>query len=487
MTDRPRVVRPVRNQVELVARDLDAFIASDHPVRAVWAFVQDLDLSVLLEQVRAVEHGPGRPAADPYVLFALWMYATVEGVGSARLLDRLTREHDAYRWLRGGVPLDYHTLSDFRVGHVEVLEAQLVAGVAALIEAGLVKLQEVAQDGIRVRASAGAGSYRTPKALRGALEEAEAQVEALRKELEDDPGKCTRRQAAARERAARERVERITAAQKRFPELEARKKRKGKVIDDDDDAPPPPAAAAGGEGASADSAAAEATAPSPEPESPVEGEDSSEAAPPEPEPAGVVARAARNDGTQVRASTTDPTADVMKMGDNGYRPAYNGQSCVDTGSGIVLAVTMSNVGSDGPHLLPMVEKIQKDYGRKPSSLLTDGGFVSRENVRALHALGIKYYGPPPKPPRGKGIQYGRYDRRPRDCDVVAEWRARMGTPEAAAIYRRRASTVEWVNAQYRNRGLQQYRVRGTNKVLAVFLWQALAANMTTAARLNTSS
>jgi transposase len=85
----------------------------------VW---RSLDLSELYDRVKSREGAAGRPAADPSVLVALWLYATVEGVGSARALERLAESDLAYRWLAGGVPVNYHGLADFRVGHVEVLD-----------------------------------------------------------------------------------------------------------------------------------------------------------------------------------------------------------------------------------------------------------------------------------------------------------------------------------------------------------------------------
>ncbi len=139
---------------------------------------------------------------------ALWLWATVEGVGSARQLARFCEQHLAYRWLCGGVSTNYHTLSDFRVAHAAVLDRLLARGVAALVEQGLVALDVLAQDGLRVRAAAGAGSFRRRERL-GKLEAAaKARVERLHAELEADPAAGDRRQWAAQQRAAREREER---------------------------------------------------------------------------------------------------------------------------------------------------------------------------------------------------------------------------------------------------------------------------------------
>lgn len=173
----PRVQNAVRNQVELRARDLDAALPGDHPARAVWAFVQSsMDLQGLYAQIRAVEGSVGRAPIDPAILMSLWLYATLDGVGSARELDWLCDSDDAYRWLCGGVGVNHHTLSDFRVEHPQWLDGQLTRSVAALLSQGLVSMNRVAHDGMRVRA--------------------QGQVQALKQELGDDPGACVRRVSA---------------------------------------------------------------------------------------------------------------------------------------------------------------------------------------------------------------------------------------------------------------------------------------------------
>jgi transposase len=209
--------------MEMQVVDLDSLLPEDHRARAVWAFVEGLDLSGLYAQIRAVEGGVGRSPIDPKILLALWLYATVEGVGSARALDKLCEEHVAYRWLRGGVSVNYHTLSDFRTAREEVLSDLLTQSVATLMSQGLVELNRVAQDGVRVRASAGAASFRREKTLKKCLDQAREQVQRLRQELEEDPAATSRRQQAARQRAAREREEQVREALRQMPEVQAKK------------------------------------------------------------------------------------------------------------------------------------------------------------------------------------------------------------------------------------------------------------------------
>ena len=220
----PRLREANRTQVCLRPVDLEGLLPEDHRARIVWAYVEGLDLTPLYQEIAAVDGEAGRPATDPKILLALWLYATLEGVGAARALDRLCTTHVAYQWLCGGVPMNYHTLADFRTAQGACLDRLLTQGVAALMAQGLVTLERVAQDGVRVRASAGAASFRRRKTLEACLAEAAAQIQTLRAELDGDPGATTTRQRAARERAARERQARVAQALAHLPTLEAKKK-----------------------------------------------------------------------------------------------------------------------------------------------------------------------------------------------------------------------------------------------------------------------
>ena len=204
---RPRLRTANREQIVFRAAPLDALLPQEHPARIVWAYVEGLDLTRLYDRIQAVERGPGRAPIDPKILMTLWLYATIEGIGSARHLDGLCRDYAPFQWIAGDVPTNYHTLADFRTAHVELLDDLLTKGVAARMAEGLVELNRVAQDGMRVRANAGAASFRRRPTLEEALTEAQQQVEALRQEVEEDPAATDRRQKAAHERAARERIE----------------------------------------------------------------------------------------------------------------------------------------------------------------------------------------------------------------------------------------------------------------------------------------
>jgi transposase len=402
----PRLVVPNRAQMELRTVDLESLLPQDHAARAVWEFVESLDLSPLYSQVQSVEGRAGRPAVDPRIYLALWLYATIEGVGSARALERLCAQHDAYRWILGGVSVNHHSLSDFRVQHGEFLDGVLTQGVAVLMEQKLVSLNRVSQDGIRVRASAGAASFRRQGSLERCLHEAQEQVEHLRQELEKDPEATNRRQAAARQRAAQDRQSRVKKALAQMGDVAAKK--------------------------------------------------------------------AAADKDKARVSTTDCEARVMKMGDGGFRPAYNGQFAVDTETQIVVGVEVSNSGSDQGQLVPMLEQLEERYEVIPAESLVDGGFVGLKDIEKASEKGSLVYAPVAKP---KDPARDPHVPLETDSAVIAQWRQRMGTPEAKEIYKQRASSVECVNALARNRGLQRLLVRGLAKVRAILLWFAIAHNL----------
>ena len=208
----PRLREPQRDQIELRAIDIDSLIGEDHTARVIWAYVADLDLSELEHRIKARGDKPGRAMTSPRLLVALWLFATSQGVGSARALERLCNSHDAYRWLCGGVSVNYHTLADFRMDGADLLDRLMSEHLAALAAAGLVDLDTLAQDGVKIRANAGTSSFRREATLERHLATAQAVVEELKREVEANPNASNRRIQAAKERAARERSTRVQAA-----------------------------------------------------------------------------------------------------------------------------------------------------------------------------------------------------------------------------------------------------------------------------------
>jgi len=411
-----RIKKPVRNQAEMIVRDLDSLIADDHPVRVIWGFLSKLDLAAFYGSIKTVLDRPGRPPSDPQVLLALWVYATVEGIGSSRRLAKLTEEHDAYRWLRGGVPVDYHLLADFRVIHQKEIDDLISQIIAVLLKAKLVELKQVSQDGIRVRASAGSSSFHREKSLQKCLEEAQEQVKRVAAEREHPDKVTSQGEQAARERAARERQERIEEALRQLPQVQAIKERQKKH-------------------------------------------------------AGKVKAAKVK---EARVSTTDPSARVMKMADGGFRPAYNIQYATDTESQVIIGVDVSNQGSDQGQALGIEEQVEKRTGKQPERYLIDGGFVDLNDIKTLEHKGIKVYAPP----KDNGEREISYKTGIVGSVEVTTWRERMKTEEAKTIYKERSATSECVNALMRARyGLEQFTVRGSFKVLGIALLMVLTHNL----------
>jgi transposase len=221
-----RVVEANRAQMRLVPLDLETMIGDEDPARAVWAFVERLDLGAFYERIGSKEGRAGRPAIDPQILLALWIYATVDGVGSARRISRLCEQHLAYQWICGGVNVNHHSLSDFRNESVDLLNGLLTQSVTTLLAQNLVELKRVAQDGMKVRAWAGAASFRTRGKLQKLEQIAREQVETLAREIDADPGAGSKREEAARKRAAEERAERLARAIEQMAEAERRKSSK---------------------------------------------------------------------------------------------------------------------------------------------------------------------------------------------------------------------------------------------------------------------
>jgi transposase len=234
--EEPRLRVANRRQVQLRSVDLESLLPPDHDARGMWELLGRLDLSGFYGGIRARGSAPGRPATDPRILLCLWLYATSQGVGSTRQVAGLCEEHDAYRWICGGVTVNHTMLAEFRVGHGEALDELMTQLLGVLLERGLVTLRQVAQDGTRVRASAGAASFRRIKTLKDCLKEARRQVKRVRTLADEDPTRS--RERAAQERVAQDRLDRIDRAVKRMPEAQrrTRKEKEARVSTTDPDA-----------------------------------------------------------------------------------------------------------------------------------------------------------------------------------------------------------------------------------------------------------
>ncbi len=410
-----RVNRPHRSQVEMQLLSLEQMLPNDHRARIVWAFVQSLDLEPLYENIEVNDTTAGRSATAPEILVALWLLATLDGIGSARELERRCESDIPYLWILGTVGTNHHTLGDFRVEHGEFLEQLLVDTVASLIDRGLVPLQTIAQDGMRVRASAGSSSFRRKPSLEQLQQQSQEHIDRLKKEAESEAARQqgNERRRAATERAARERKERIDEALRQHKTLsEQREKRK------------------------------------------------------------------KGDGEKTRVSTTDPEARKMKMANGGYDPAYNVQFATDADSRVIVGVDVTNAGTDGGELAPMHEKVSSDYGRTPKKVLVDSAYATKEGITTVESAGTEVVSTVPRSEQLRKHGKDPHARQQGDTDEYANFRSRMAEAEYKTLYKLRPSIAEFPNADCRNRNLRQFRVRGTVKVKAVALWQALAFNFT---------
>ena len=328
-----RVKRPDRRQSVFRPLVFDELIPSDHRARGIVNFVDGLDLAAFYEGIKSRGSEPGRPATDPAMLVSLWLFATSEGVGSARQLERLCERDDAYRWICGGVQVNQHSLSDFRIAHGAALDDLLTKVLGVLMHQGLVKLRRVSQDGVRVRANAGAASFRRQQALQECLTAANAQVEHTKKLLDKDDLTRTDKMKESAARAAREREKRVQKAMRELRAVEARD----------------------------------------------------------------AAKARGDAKQQPRVSTTDPESRVMRMADGGYRPAFNMQFAVDTDTRAIVGIGVTNSGSDAGQITPMIEEVERRTDQTPREWLVDGGYTSLADLQAAGEKGVKVYAPVPEP------------------------------------------------------------------------------------------
>jgi transposase len=430
-----RLRRPERKQIQMMVRCVDDLVKPSHQVRAVAGVAAALDLSRFCEPIKARQGHAGRDATDPQLLVSLWLYGCIRGIGSARELARRCSADEGsapFQWLCGGVTVNHHMLSDFRVEHADALDELFTQVVASLVDKGLVKVSRISQDGVRVRACAGASSYRREQRLEQLLDETRAHIAELRRQL-DDPAqaaamasKQSARQAAAKKRAAEEKADRLQQAIAQLPELKKKQQDAAKK-------------------------------------------------------AGSGKHGQKILDKEPRVSSTDPEARVMKMPNGGFNPAVNVQLATDTASRAIIGVAVSNEGSDSAGLSePMrrqVEQRSKRSGKKVDQHLLDGGFIKNDDIEQAHAQQTELF-MPPKPARNQSNRGRELEPKPGDSEAILAWKARMRSEAGKAIYKERAATSETVNADLRrHRGLIQLTVRGLAKGQCVALWCALAYNV----------
>ncbi len=401
----PRVTHPIRNQAEIRFVLPEDALPPEHPARVLWSVLSRMDLWAFLTEACALEGGSGRPTTSPRMLLTLWTYAISRGVGSARELERLTRSDAGYQWIVGDQRPSRTTIASFRVEHLQALDGLLTDVLATLMQQGVLSLETVAVDGMRVRANASAPSFRREQSLEQLREQAALHLKAVLAQA-DDP-ELTRRHRAAREAGARDWQGRIEAALAAVEQMN---------------------------------------------------------------------QARRPGSKPARASSTDPEARVMKMADGGFRPGMNVQMAtagdVMGGARTIVAVAVSNVGSDMGALAPMVAQIERRTGELPVQVLADANHASHEAITALERRGIQVLMPVPERTRSTGGS----------PPEIESWKARMASADGQQAYRARASLCELTNANMRRMGLTHLLVRGIAKATSVALLTAIAHDLLTHAR-----
>jgi len=408
----------------MVVQCPDDLVGIQHSVRLVMAVVEKLDVSRFCEPIKAREGFAGRDATDPRLLVALWLYASIRGIGSARELARRCEESAPFRWLCGGVTVNHRLLSDFRTDHADALDELFTQVIALLVDKEVVQVSRIRQDGVRVRVNAGASRFRREERLEELLQKAREQVAELRRQV-DSPeyARLTARQKAARQRAAVEKQHRLEQAIEQLPELKQKQSEAEKRAGD-----------------------------------------------------GVHGQKVRE--RQPRVSTTDALARRMKMPNGGFNPAVNVQLATDNESRAIVAVAVTNEGVDSVGLSePMRQQVEQRSGRKVDQHLIDGGYMRKDDIERAHGQRVELFLPPKsaKNPRNRGHEL---EAKRGDSEAVLAWKQRMASEVGKEIYKERAATSETVNADLRTyRGLTPFTVRGLDKIKCVTLWCALAYNI----------
>jgi transposase len=459
-----------RQQMRWRAIDVEKLVGEDHPARAIWELVGRLDLRRFYEAIESSAEEGGRPAFDPQLLISLWVYAYSQGIGAAREVARRCEYDPAFQWLTGLTEANYHTLADFRVARQQELDELFTQVLAALSKEGLIPLEQVVQDGTKIKAQASTRSYCHEETIREHWERARRRVA----EMGDPRNEETNWKA--NQAQARAQQVRLESALEELQKLQANQS---------------------GEKAQ----------------------------------------------SQVRVSTTDPQARVMKQSDGGLALSYNAQISADAAHGLIVGVAVTQDANDTAQLLPAVDRVEERLKKKPRQMAADAGYTTRHNIEQMTGREIDFLGSMPwedvpsgtstpnrLPPsafvyaprqncfvcpeekllsyegrHGKrdGLTYYRYEAEWRDCQscvrkpqccpenqkqgrsvvrgeesaAVLAFQQRMASDEAKTQYRHRR-VVEFCHAWIKSKlGLRQFHVRGLAKVGIELLWACLTYNL----------
>jgi len=473
----PRLKAVDRSQLMFRTVDVEQLIEEDHPARAIWAFTGRIDWSGFYASVQAVEGVAGREAWDARLLASLWIYAHSRGISSAREVARRCEYDPGFQWLTGLQKVNHHTLADFRVGYKSELDGLFAQALGLLSAEGLITLERVMHDGTKIKACAGADSFRREERIRTHLEAARAQVAAMGDPRVEPPA----RQRAARERAKLERTQRLERALGELEKIRQAKagkeaKAQARVSQSDPEA----RIMKQGDGGFAPSYNAQISTDAAH--GLIVGVGISQCASDYGELVPAVERIEQNIGAKPQQMVTD----------GGFTSRENVVSMDKAGIDMVGSLDEHNEQSAGqlrrrgvaeafyPQAFAYDE--EQDFYRCPA------GTVLRHDGQEK-AAGIVYhlYRAPAATcaacpfktqccPQNKSK--GRRIRRAVEAPVVQAFKTKMQTEAAKAIYRLRGAIAEFPNAWLKAKiGLRQFRVRGLQKVGMEALWACLTYNI----------
>jgi transposase len=421
ISQRYKLLNPCRNQIEMQMKSLDDLLPPEHKARAVWEFVDKMDITSCYGPILSFKNEAGRSTTSPKVLLCLWIYSILDGNISARKIDELCLYHDAYKWIAGGTPINRTMISEFRSLNPEKFEDLLTSCLAVMVKSNVISDQDFAQDGTRVKASAGFNSFHRDETLEALKKEISTRIIELETELSKNPSGYDLRSKAACEREAKKRSENIDQA---LENLKENNKKKSE--------------------------------------------------------AGIKTRQhpTEDELKNTRASVTDPEARKMKMGDGGYRLAFNVQFATGMKSRVIFATEVVNTLDPGtsPGMMKKVHlTLQHLNMAEPKTWNADSAYSAKADIEAAAMLfpNCRYFSPAKLK---KSIDPKKVQKN--DSEAVEKWRDTLDTDEMKKSYSQRCSTAEFSNAQTKNQGMGEFLVRGLRKVRGMVNLHAISHNIT---------
>jgi transposase len=474
-SDRRPLVRFVnRQQMSWCAVDVERLIGEDHPARAIWTLVGRLDLTAFYEGIASSAEEGGRPAFDPQLLISLWVYAYSQGIGSAREVARRCDYDPAFQWLTGLDEVNHHTLADFRVDKQKELDGLFTEVLAALSKEGLITLEQVMQDGTKIKALASTRSYQREGTIQGHLERARQRVAEMGDPRNEESSPKVKQ---AQARARREQQERLESALAELQKLQVRK--------------------------SGEKAKSEARVSTSDAQARVmkqsdgglslsfNAQISTDAA------QGLIVDVAvtqeANDSAQLLPAVDRLEQRLQKkpqqmVADGGYTTRDNIEKMAGREIDFLGSMRWEDVpsGASLPNRLPPSAFL---YQPESNHYVCPEGKVLYPQGRCKQGPGLVYYRYEAKAEDCQSCvrkpeccpdneKRGRSVARPEESAVVIAFRKKMASQEAQAQYRRRGRVVEFCHAWIKSKlGLRQFHVRGLKKVQMEMLWACLTYNL----------